>query len=328
MTGPLLVTGAGGVIGRQLVTRLLHDGFRVRAFVRRDPAAPWSSDPRVEVVRGDLGDAAAVERAVAGTSVVCHVGATMHGSAADFDRGTIAGTRHVVDSVLRHGVPKLVYMSSLSVLHAAAARAGVAITEHWPLEPRPEARGHYTRAKLVAEGIVTNAAREQGLRVVVIRPAEVVGPGAPLLSSGVAQRVGHTLVILGDGRLPVPLVAVDDLLEALMTAIGTGPFDGTVVHLVDPTPITQNDLAARYTTAVGGRWRLVRVPRALAVAAATTAELAFGLLRRTAPLTRYRLASALAPRTFDCERARQLWAWHPRAGVLAALDALARGLAS
>lgn len=328
MTGTALVTGAGGFIGRHLVARLLQEGLQVKAFVRRPPAVPWAADPRVDVVHGDLGDSVAVGRAVAGADIVFHVGATMRGDAAAFDRGTIAGTRHVIDSVLAHAVPKLVYLSSLSVLHSTPAGAGQVITEEWPLEPRPDARGHYTRTKLAAEQLVVEAAHQRGLHVVVVRPAEVIGAGATFLTAGVAQRIGRTLIILGDGELPVPLVAVDDLIDALLTAAEVGPFDGTVVHVVDPEVITQNQMVARYQAAVGGVWRIVHVPRAVAAAAAAVAELAFAVAGRPAPLTRYRLASALAVRRFDGERARRLWGWRPRLGAGAALERLAGSLAS
>jgi len=326
--GTALVTGAGGFIGRHLVARLLRDGVRVRAFVRGAPPSAWASETSIDVVRGDLGDADAVGRAVAGVDVVFHVGATMRGDAAAFDRGTVAGTRHVIDSVLAHAVTRLVYVSSLSVLHAAAVETGRSIDESWPLEPHPEARGHYTRTKLAAERLVVDAARSRGLRAVVVRPAEVVGAGATLLTSGVAQRLGRTLVILGDGRVPVPLVAVDDLVDALLTAARLGPFDGTIVHVVDPVAITQNDMVARHLATTGGGQPVIRVPRAMATAAVAAMELAFGLMGRTPPLTRYRLASALAPRQFVSDRASRLWGWRPQLGAEAALDRLVGSMRS
>ena len=322
----ILVTGAGGFIGRQLVERLTRDGHRVRALVRREPPAAWWSDPRIDLMVGDLGDATVVDRAVAGTRLVYHLGAAMRGSVEDFDRGTIAGTRHVVESVLAHRVPRFVYMSSLSVLHSALASEGQVITEAWPLETRPNDRGHYTRTKLAAEEYVAEAVRTRGLPAVILRPGEVIGRGTALLSSGVALRTGATLVVLGDGRLQVPLIAVDDVVDAMTAAAESGPFDGTVVHLVDPAAVTQNDLVARYRAAAGAAWRVVHLPRPLVSLMGAAAEVVFGLLRRSAPLSRYRVASALAWRAFDCNRALTLWGWRPRIGVSAVLDQLAQDL--
>jgi len=215
-----------------------------------------------------------------------------------------------------------VYMSSLSVLHAAATKASDVITESWPLEPRPNDRGHYTRTKLAAELYVRNAVRERGLPAVILRPGEVVGPESALLTSGVAQRAGRTLVVMGNGRLLMPLVAVDDVVTAMLTAAEHGPFDGTVVHLVDPLEISQNEMVARYRVATATDPRVVHMPRPLFALLGAVVETGFNILGRPAPLSRYRVASALAPRRFDCSRARALWGWEPRAGVRATLDQL------
>jgi nucleoside-diphosphate-sugar epimerase len=316
------VTGATGCIGRPLLARLLAEGRRVRILVRREPPAELTSDPRVEIVYGDLGDPEAVDRLVAGTEVVYHLGATMRGGAHEFARGTVAGTRNVVESVLRHRVPGLVHVSSLSVLHAAAARRGTTAREDWPLEPRSRDRGHYAQSKLEAETLVRHAVERRDLRAVILRPGQVVGPGAPLLTPAVARRVGGRLVILGDGTLALPLVHVEDVVDALLAAAGAGRFDGSVFHLVDAEPVTQNEVARL----AAGPSRIVHVPRPLVYALALGVEGLARLGRRPAPLSRYRVRSALAPMSFDCTAARERLGWRPRAGVRAGLaKAVRRG---
>ena len=73
-----LVTGASGFLGRALVARLLSNGESIRVLARR-PVADLEGNPQVHVVRGDLGDPEAVERAVEGVELVYHVGAGMRG---------------------------------------------------------------------------------------------------------------------------------------------------------------------------------------------------------------------------------------------------------
>jgi 2-alkyl-3-oxoalkanoate reductase len=315
LSSPVAVTGATGVIGRRLLPRLLAENERVRILVRREPSPELMSDPRVEIVYGDLGDPEAVDRAVAGTEIVYHLGATLRGSPDDFARGTVAGTRNVVESVLRHRVPRLVHVSSLSVLHAAAARQGSTAREDWPLEPRPQGRGHYAQSKLEAEMIVRGAVERCNLRAVILRPGQVIGPGAPLLTPAVARRVGRRLVILGDGTLALPLVHVDDVVDAILAAARATAFDGSVFHIVDAEPVTQNDVAR----IAAGPSRIAHVPLPLAFALALGVEALARLSRRSAPLSRYRLRSALAPMSFDCTAARERLGWRPRAGVRAEL---------
>src|SRR4029450_10851988 len=99
----------------------------------------------------------------------------MRGPWAEHARGTVAGTRHVVRSALRHDLTRLVYVGSPPV-PAWGAPDGVEVTEAAPLEPRPEARGYYTRAKLLAEQHVLASVREHGLAAVIVRPGILVGP--------------------------------------------------------------------------------------------------------------------------------------------------------
>lgn len=320
LTADILVTGAGGFIGRHLVERLLSLGHRVRVLVRRPPSDPLLLDARVEAVQGDLSDIATVTRAVDGTRLVYHLGAAMRGSAADFEQGTIAGTRHVVSCVAANRSTKLVYVSSLSVLHAAAARQDSVVREDWPLEPRPELRGLYTGAKLRAEAIVREAVRTQQLNAVIVRPGQVFGRGAELMTPAVARKVRGRMVVIGDGKLILPLIYVDDLVDALVAAAERDIADGSVFHIVDETPVTQNELVERFVAAAAERPGIVHVPVAAMQAAGRLAQAAAAVLRRTPPLSPYRIASALAPMRFDCQAARQRLGWTPRIGVRRGLD--------
>ena len=315
LTAPILVTGSSGFIGRHLLERLLADNQRVRILVRREPPASLVADSRVEVVLGDLGDPAAVERAVAGVEQVYHLGAGVRGTAADIERGTVAGTRNLIDSVLRHRVPRLVYVSSLSVLHAAAGGDVSTVTETWPLEPHAGSRGAYTKTKYDAEQLIADAVRSRQLPAVLLRPGQVFGPGGPVLTPAVCQRLAKRLLILGNGEGVLPLVYVTDVVDALILAAEKGPFDGSVFHLVDSASVTQNQLVQQYLEATGTSQKVTRLPRWLVYGLALGVQAAAGLLRRTAPLSVYRVRSALAFSRFDCTAARTKLGWQPRVGV-------------
>ncbi len=316
----VLVTGASGLIGRHLVRRLLQEGNRVRIFVRRQPEPEFMSDGNVEVFLGDLGDPAAVDRAVAGTEIVYHVGAAMKGDAHDHERGTVCGTQNIVDGVLRHAVERLVYISSLSCLHAAVARRGDVITEDWPVEPSPSKRGAYTQAKTAAEKIVLDAVRDRHLRAVLLRPGRVFGPGMTLLTPEVARKMGSLFVILGDGTRELPLVYVEDVIDAIVRAAETSKFDGRVFHIVDRTQITQNQVVRDYISKNAKKATVIRVPVAIVYSLALGFELLSKVLKRPVPLSIYRVKSALARMKFDCTRAENELGWQPRIGVASGLQ--------
>ncbi len=316
----VLVTGANGLIGRHLVRRLLQEGKRIRLFVRRTPEAEFMNDRKIEIFLGDLGDPAAVDRAVAGTEIVYHVGAAMKGGAHDHERGTVCGTQNIVDSVLRHDVQRLVYISSLSCLHAAVARRGSAITEGWPIEPSPTKRGAYTQAKTSAEKIVLDAVRDRHLRAVLLRPGRVFGPGMTLLTPEVARRMGNFFVVLGDGTRELPLVYVEDVIDAIVRAAQASEFDGRVFHIVDRTRITQNQIVGDYISKNTKKGKVIHVPLAIVYSLALGFELLSKILNRPVPLSIYRVKSALARMQFDCSRAEKDLGWQPRIGVASGLQ--------
>jgi predicted dehydrogenase/nucleoside-diphosphate-sugar epimerase len=305
---PILVTGASGALGGAIVERLRAEGRRVRVMMRRAPAdAPGD----VEVALGDLGDPEAVDRAVRGAEIVIHVGAAMKGGWEEHQCATVTGTRNVVEACVRQGVRKLVHISSLSVVDWAGGTERDPITEASPLEPRPKERGAYTRAKLEAEQIVAEYAREHGLPSVILRPGQIFGGKIPLLTPAVARRAGGRWLVLGNGRQRLPLVYIDDVVDAAVTAMDADLAGGEVIQLVDPEPFTQNDVLA---VAGGGR-PVVHAPMPLVLAGGALSQALLGLLGRQSPLAPYRLKSALAQRSFESTRAEPLLGWKPRVGA-------------
>ena len=307
-TADVLVTGASGWLGGA-IHRRLAEGRRVRIFVRRPPAELPAG---VDVVLGDLGDPDAVDRAVRGVGAVIHVGAAMKGGWEDHERATVIGTRNVVEACQRHGVRKLVHVSSMSVVDWAGSEGGV-LSESSPDEPRPEDRGHYTRAKLEAERIVRSAAAAGSLPAVILRPGQIFGGRIPLLTPAVARRVGGRWLVLGDGKLQLPLVYLDDVVDAVVSALDGPLAGGEVIQLIDPHLLTQNEVLA---TALPPGARVSRVPRPVLFGVGKLSELALGLLKRKSPLSAYRLRSALARVGFAPGRAGELLGWEPRIGVV------------
>src|SRR5204863_7928682 len=122
---------------------------------------------------------------------------------------TVVGTRNLVEACKRHGVEKLIYISSLVVVDQAAVPPGEPISEATPLEPRAEERGAYTRAKLQAEMLIRDYA-SQGGPVVILRPGQIFGDGMPVLTPAVARQFSERWLVLGDGEQSLPLIHVDD----------------------------------------------------------------------------------------------------------------------
>ena len=308
-----LVTGASGFLGRALVARLLSKGESIRVLARR-PIAGFEGNQRVHVVRGDLGDPEAVERAVQGVELVYHLGAGMRGGVEAFECGTVWGTKNIVEACLRHGISRLVYVSSLSVLDQAGHRQGVPITESSPLEPHPELRGAYSQTKLIAENFVLDAIRNQNLPAVILRPGQIFGPGAEETPpSGVIGLSGRWLM-MGSGRLPLNLVYVEDVVDALLLAATRPDVSGRVFQLVDSATLTQREYieaAQRH----GSAPRVSYVPKPALYTLAMGVELLGRMLRRNVPLSRYKIRSLAPISPFDGSAAREQLGWTPSVGT-------------
>ena len=315
----VLVTGAAGFLGRALVAALRGRGQSVRILVRRaDPVA--AQTPGMQVVVGDLGDPAIVDHAVSGARIVYHVGAAMRGGPGDFEAGTVWGTRNVVEACLRHAVERLVYVSSLSVLDHAGRDPAVAITENSPFEPWPERRGAYTQTKLTAEGTVSDAIRERALPAVILRPGQIVGPGAERVTPNGTLALAGRWIAVGSAQQTLPLVYVDDVVDGLLLAAEAPAAVGRIFNLVDPQVVTQGDYLAKVKGKLGAELKLLRVPTGVFMLLAGGVELLGKLLHRGVPLTRYRVRSLRPLANFDISAARSALGWEPRTGLQRGLD--------
>ena len=140
----VLVTGASGLLGREVARLLVRQGHAVTTFQRRPSGVDGAAD-----ICGSVADDDAVRRAVAGAEGIIHLAAKVSftGRAADFDEVNVEGTRRLLRAAREAGVRDLVFVSSPSVANSGAAIAGLGA------EPADPARAHgdYSRTKAEAE---------------------------------------------------------------------------------------------------------------------------------------------------------------------------------
>ncbi len=318
-TADALVTGAAGFLGRAVVAALRARGETVRVLVRR-PVAAFRDDTGIQVVIGDLGDPRIVDHAVAGAGIVYHVGAAMRGGPRDFEAGTLWGTRNVLDACRRHGSPRLVYVSSMSVFDHAGRRNGDVLTEDYRFEPHPQLRGAYTQTKLTAERMVAAAIAEQRLPAVILRPGQIFGPGAEQVTPNGTIALAGRWIAIGSGSQVLPLVYRDDVVDALLQAAESPRALGGTFNLVDPDSVDRDTYLRRCKAKLGDHLKLMWVPQWVFLCLAIGVELLGKVLGRDVPLTRYRVRSLRPLANFDTRAARDVLGWAPRVGVRRGLD--------
>lgn len=169
----ILVTGATGLVGNAVATRLAERGDRVRALVRDPGRARGMLPEGVELARGDVTEPETVVAACAGAELVFHAAGLPEQWMRDesiFDRVNRGGTRTVLRAARDAGVSRVVYTSTMDVF--AAERGGTLVESNVDPDPKPTA---YERSKQAAEREAEAIAKE-GLDVVYVNPAAVYGP--------------------------------------------------------------------------------------------------------------------------------------------------------
>jgi dihydroflavonol-4-reductase len=174
--GRVLVTGAGGFLGANLVWALRENGFAVRAFVRRLPSGrQWEGLDGVEFTIGDIRNSDQVERAMDGVTGVLHAAALTRLVPRPRREAfciNVEGTRNVCVAALRAGVRRLVFTSSASTIAPGTAERPA--NENSPDNHEP-IHSPYYHSKRLAEQVVREF-DALGLETITLCPGYLLGP--------------------------------------------------------------------------------------------------------------------------------------------------------
>lgn len=324
-----LVTGGGGFLGGAIVRRLIERGDAVVSLSRGDHL--WLREIGVETVRADVADADAVSRAARGCDLVFHVAAkaALWGPVEEFRRANVAGTANVVAACRTHGIGRLVFTSSPSVVGSGADLEGV--DESVPYPDRHEST--YSATKAEAEKLVL-AANDDRLATVAIRPHLVWGPGDNhLLPRIVARARSGRLRRIGTRPCPVDTTYIDNAADAhLLAADRLEPgsaIAGKAYFLSQGEPIPLWEMINRMLAAAGEPPVERSIPPALAWFAGAVCETAYAALGRTdePPMTRFLAHQLSTAHWFDIGAARRDLGYVPTVSTEEGLRRLATWIA-
>jgi UDP-glucose 4-epimerase len=319
----ILLTGAGGFLGRATAGALIGHGHAVRALLRPAAGAPPSPGAGSELVLGDL-RTLDLDAALAGVDAVVHLAAHFQGDAMEQFQGTVVPTERLLDAMVRAGTRRLLLVSSFSVYDWSGR--GAALTEASPLERRLERRDGYAIAKTWQERLCRSHAETHDIALTILRPGFIWGRERPWVA-GVGLRVGRTLVVNGPLRR-LPLTHVESCADCIALAVDCDAARGETFDVVD----TDDVRAWRYAEAlvrsgaVGARRRIAlpyHAGLALALAARALARPLLGPgLRLPGLLVPERYRARFRSYRFPNAKAMRLLGWKPRPHA----DALAREL--
>lgn len=288
MPARVAITGGAGFIGRAVGERYRALGAEVVAIDVR------SDDPTVVV--GDTSAAGPWQDALGGAELVVHTAALVSNTSG-LQRAwevNVLGTRHVLDAASRHGVGRVLHLSSVRAFSDLDFPADV--DEQHPVRPD----GHeYVDTKIASEQVALQAHAAGEVPVTVIRPGDVYGPGSvPWTFWPVVGILGGSFAIPDDGSHLFSPVYVDDLVDGLVLAAATEAAAGQVLTLTDGRAVTNLDFFGRYYRMLGREPELVPAAEVAArfAAAGVGADTVDYLLRR---------------HTYSNAKARRMLGWEP-----------------
>jgi UDP-glucose 4-epimerase len=308
-----LVTGGTGFVGSAVLRRLVADGREAVASVRALPEVPIEGV--VYVPGADLLAGQGWAEAVRGADAVIHAAARVHvmeeraaDPLAEFRRANVEGTLRLCEAAADAGVGRFVFLSSIKVNGETTepGRPFRADDEPRPLDP-------YGVSKKEAEEALLALGRRTGMKVTIVRPPLVYGPGVKANFRALMGLLRRRVPLpLGAAKAKRSLVAIDNLVDLLMLCLEHPAAPGRVFLVSDGEDLSVADMLRRLGAALGRRPLLLPVPASV---------LALGARAAGRPGVAQRL---LKPLQVDIEPTRTLLGWSPPFGVDEAFARTAR----
>lgn len=322
----VLVTGGGGFLGRAIIRRLTARGDRVRSLARNYYDALEKMG--VDQVRGDIFDAAVVEKACCDRDLVFHAAAKPPpwGKYREYYRTNVIGSRNVISACQSHNVSRLVYTSTPSVIFNGRDLAG--IDESFPYPPRYNA--YYPETKALAEKSIVNAAGNN-LKTIVLRPHEIWGPGDPHFLPRLLKRA-KKLKRIGNGKNLVDTLYIDNAADAHVLAadkLRENPsLSGRIYFITQDEPIPAWDMINAILKAAGHDPVKGSLPFRAAWLIGAILEFFYRTLGLPGepPMTRFLAEAVATSHWFNISAAKQDLGYQPKVSTAEGLERLAQWL--
>ncbi|MGH8249048.1 MAG: NAD-dependent epimerase/dehydratase family protein [Gammaproteobacteria bacterium] len=263
----VLVTGAGGFIGRHVCALLAQTGYSVRGTGRQSAPdgeiAGLNSWARIEALNADTDWNSALE----GMDAVIHVAGRTHimrdsvaDPLAEYRRVNVAATETLARQSAQYGVKRFIFMSSVKVNGECTGRLPDGSWECFTEKDTPQPADAYAVSKWEAEQVLAQASAQTGMEFIILRPPLVYGPG-------VGANFLRLMRIIDLGW-PLPFaqiknqrsfIYVKNLANAVLTCLRSKSAAGRT-YLVKDVDVSMPDLILAVGQALGRRVRLFGVP--------------------------------------------------------------------
>jgi nucleoside-diphosphate-sugar epimerase len=315
----ILVTGAGGFIGGYLLDKLLGAGHQVRALALDEADGARIQRSEVEVVLGDVRDAASLEGLADGIEAVFHAAArvTDWGPWREFESVTVRGTENMLEAAAKADVRRFLLFSSTAV-YAVPPPWAPPLDESAPYGGPDSPWGFYGRSKILAEQAALRYQHEGRLGVTIVRPVSIYGRGDRTFLPRIVRYVRGPTAAWVRNRDPLtPFLYVSDAVEAIAAAGTSEKAVGQAYHLGPDPEIRMREFVLAICKEMDIRPPTRSVPYGLAAPLAGLSERLARLVGTKEPpsLTRMSLFLMAQDQRYDISKARRDLGWQPTVGM-------------
>lgn len=314
----IIVTGASGFVGKQLVSHLAKAGLTGIATSRSrcvDLPNGWTWRMRQEMLESGA-EPGEKNRVLIHLEVKHHVQQPTEAELQAFQTVNVDGTRAWLSFCERQSIHRVVYFSSIKAVSNSDERpCSQSARNSKPLDETAGTVGStpYGRSKWEAEQLISRWAQENSKRsALIVRPAVVYGPGntANLYAMVDAIAKGRFLLI-GSNDNVKSLVSLTNLCAAIVHLLPRTRPGVEAFNIVDRESFSVRELASIMARELGVRWTGRSVPLPVAKAAARLGDFISVLARRQFPLTSPRFAALTETTHFSCQKLVYTGFQHP-----------------
>jgi len=262
----LLVTGASGFIGRNLVIDLVSRGFGVRVLTRDMNRCGYSTD--IETCIGDLTDPESLSGIAEGIHGVVHCAGSLgrwNTDEAELHEVNVQGSTNLLEQFSGKRLHRFVHLSAGGVTGPVGA---VQADETYCCKPVTA----YEKSKYAGEQEVLRVGKQLGLPIIVVRPTFVYGPGDDHKLGLYKSIAEGRFAFVGDGKSVNTPVYISDLIQGICLAVEKGSC-GQIYIIGGEKPVTKEDLVYAIADALGVTRPRARIPRWIAWYASIGVEL-------------------------------------------------------
>ncbi len=302
----ILVTGATGFVGSNIVAVLLKQGYQVKALVRKTSEVERLKQKKVVLVYGDLLVPKTLEAATKNIEVIIHAagiegrfGITLN----QLRQIHVKGTKNLLQAAKRNRVKRLIHISSI---------AAMGLNQTADEETRPKPKTSYEQAKYEAEKVVKLFCKREKIKYTIIRPGSVYGPGEMKQKANLFQLIQkQKFFIIGNGKNLMNFVYTENLNQGILLALTKKKAINNTYIIADKKPYQMNEFVKTIVKQLKVKMPS-HLPKSIAYMVALILE-AIALITQKEPLlSRGRIRTLTASSVFSIEKARKELVYQPQ----------------